>query len=34
LVDRKGNVRYRYAPRERPQSPFLNRDLDLLLAEK
>jgi glutathione peroxidase len=34
LVDRKGNVRFRYAPRERPQSPFLNRDLDLLIAEK
>ncbi len=34
LIDRQGKVRFRYAPRERPQSPFLNRDLDILLAEK
>ncbi len=34
LVDRNGVVRYRFAPKERPESPFVMKALNELLAEK
>ena len=34
LIDRTGKVRYRFAPKERPESPFLDKALKELLAEK
>lgn len=34
LLDRTGKVRYRFAPKERPESPFLEKALKELLAEK